>query len=103
MPMHNIDELIHDLNDFISRVNSGKGIDRAVAAKNCAEAADAIIALCARADRAEQERDAAVNDLREYASPCELCKNNTPETADMRRRCDGGANWQYRGIPKEGA
>jgi hypothetical protein len=43
--MPNIDELIHDLNDFISRVNSGKGIDRAVAAKSCAESIEVITDL----------------------------------------------------------
>jgi len=95
--MSNYDELIKALRDA-PYYNGGLGTSTL---EN--EAADAIIALRARADHAEKERDAAVDDLREYASPCELCKNNTPETADMCRCCDGGLNWQYRGIPKEGA
>lgn len=53
-----------------------------------------------RLEKAEQERDAAVNDLRGYAiescAECMYCLYNTAKS--FCENCQDGSNWRYRGF-----
>lgn len=60
------------------------------------DAADALEELVTKCHRLEEERDAAVDDLKEYCD-CDACVG----THDMCDTCLFKSNWKWRGVQDE--
>lgn len=71
-------------------------------------AAEAIVNLLeraeeaeARAEKAERERDAAVNDLRIFGHCCSCCKWFNAPNCKAKEPCGTNDNWEWRGLKED--
>lgn len=74
----------------------------------CMEAATVITDLLARieaaearAEKAEREKDAAVNDLRIFGHCCSCCKWFNAPNCKAKEPCGTNDNWEWRGLKEE--
>lgn len=55
----------------------------------------------ARAEKAEREKDAAVNDLRIFGHCCSCCKWFNAPNCKAKEPCGTNDNWEWRGLKEE--
>lgn len=74
----------------------------------CDEAAEVITDLIARveaaesrAEKAEREKDAAVNDLRIFGHCCSCCKWFNAPNCKAKEPCGTNDNWEWRGLKED--
>lgn len=54
-----------------------------------------------RAEKAEKERDAAVDDLRIFGHCCSCCKWFNAPNCKAKEPCGTNDNWEWRGLKEE--
>lgn len=55
----------------------------------------------ARAEKAEREKDAAVNDLRIFGHCCSCCKWFNAPNCKAKEPCGTNDNWEWRGLKED--
>lgn len=74
-----IDDAATAINDLLARAESAK----------------------ARAEKAEKERNAAVDDLRIFGHCCSCCKWFNAPNCKAKEPCGTNDNWEWRGLKEE--